>query len=119
MVKFESNSGPQTEVLLKEDAAYNTFSEEDLKYLKEIEAKVGTKDVLIDFDHRSLEWLLSQYHPHIENIVNSFELVGHIAHMNLRGEDMLAAKYTIGAIVLEVRQFCVFSQNISLTKASK
>lgn len=100
---MEDRSPPESLIILREEVTPDTFSQEELDLIKKCNAVTCTYPVFIGFDHRPVEWLLAQYLPHIPNIVNSFETVGHIAHMNLRGEEMIQAKYTIGAIVLEVR----------------
>lgn len=105
LLKLEDESGPYSIILLLPEAATHVFSDEDRELFKETGAELVSHDLFLGFDNRTLEWLLQHYLPHIDNIVSSFESIGHIAHMNLRGDDMLAAKYLIGAIVLEVRPF--------------
>lgn len=73
--------------------------------LSDAGAKLTTYDLELGFDNRPVDWLLQRYLPHIDNIIRTFETIGHIAHMNLRGDEMLEAKYLMGAIVLEVRIF--------------
>lgn len=98
---------PESIVILKPNVAKDDLDEADLALINSTGATVETHDVFIGFDNRPVEWLLAQYMPHIENITSSFEHVGHIAHMNLRDE-MLDAKYLIGAIVLLVRLISLF-----------
>lgn len=103
LIKLEDDSGPYSVILLRPDARTDNFSEADLKIIEETGTTIISHDLFLGFDNRTVEWHLQHYLPHIENIISSYEAVGHIAHMNLRGDDMLAAKYLMGAIVLEVR----------------
>lgn len=113
LIKVDADSGPYSIILLQPEARDYPFPPEDLEFLKDSGAEITSHDLFLGFDNRTVEWLLQHYLPHIDNIISSFESVGHIAHMNLRGDEMLAAKYLMGAIVLEVRRFPLHSTDFS------
>jgi len=108
LLKFDDLPEPESLLILDPSVFPGSFSDLDRSILQDTLATVESFGILLDFEHRTVDWLLSYYLPHIPNIVNSFETIGHIAHMNLRGDEMLKAKYTIGAIILEVRPVSVF-----------
>lgn len=110
LIKVDDVPQPYSVILLKHEIAEDSLDDIDVKFIETIGATITSVDLPLRFENRSLEWLLSHYLPHIPNVINSFETVGHIAHMNLRGDDMLEAKHIIGAIVLEVRRILPISR---------
>jgi len=71
----------------------------------------STHDVIIGYDHYTVEQALSKILPQtlLDEIPSSFEVVGSIAHLNLRDE-YLPFKYIIGRVILDKNksiQVCV------------
>eukprot|EP00178_Gracilaria_changii_P013566 TRINITY_DN3829_c0_g3_i1.p1 TRINITY_DN3829_c0_g3~~TRINITY_DN3829_c0_g3_i1.p1 ORF type:complete len:484 (+),score=41.46 TRINITY_DN3829_c0_g3_i1:488-1939(+) len=69
-------------------------------FLKQIESKdIQTREVRIDYSHWSIDAVLKELIPEGVTIPASFESIGHIAHLNLR-EEQLPFKNIIGQVML-------------------
>lgn len=67
--------------------------------------EIVQQTVTIGYEHMSAEEVLKEVVPKELELVTSYEMIGHIAHMNLRDE-ILPYKNVIGQVILEV---CVLS----------
>ncbi|CAN8073628.1 unnamed protein product [Agarophyton chilense] len=70
-------------------------------FLKQIKSHdILSREVQIDYSHWSTEAVLKELIPEDVTIPSSFESIGHIAHLNLR-EDQLPFKQIIGEVMLD------------------
>lgn len=69
----------------------------DLKWIADNGGIISTDDISITYDHYSIHDVLQAVLPveETKDIPSSFEIVGHIAHINLR-EEQLPYKELIG-----------------------
>ena len=81
----------------------NNKEEKDILWIESFPITRGYDDMSVD---EVLRKLLPKDHVH--EIPSSFELVGHIAHVNLR-DDCLPYKYWIGRVILDLNQPCILT----------
>lgn len=87
-------------VLLKpEITSLDTLQQDVQDLIREHAEEVVRHDIRIGADHMSTEEILKMVLPAEVGTVSSFETVGHIAHVNLRDEQ-LPHKYVIGDVIL-------------------
>lgn len=74
----------------------NPISDEDLKWITDNGGRRGDYTVTLEYQHYSAHAVLSAVlPPETKEIPTGFEMVGHIAHLNLRKE-LLPYKAVIG-----------------------
>ncbi|XP_002735219.2 tRNA (guanine(37)-N(1))-methyltransferase-like [Saccoglossus kowalevskii] len=80
----------------------NSFSEETRQILKDnsVEEKLYEYDLEIRYKEWSADEILRSVMPHDIEVISSFSRLGHIAHMNLRDEQMQYKKI-IGQVILD------------------
>lgn len=101
---IEDTSHPSTHriLLLKENLSINDIPENIRSQLKESECEFIENFVVnIDYDTLSIDEALRIIIPEeIENLPSAYEVVGHIAHLNLK-DQYLPYKYQIGQVILD------------------
>lgn len=75
----------------------NEMFDSELEWVSENGGVMATEDLQITYDHYSIHDILQAVLPieETKDIPSSFEIVGHIAHVNLR-EEQLPYKELIG-----------------------
>jgi tRNA (guanine37-N1)-methyltransferase len=75
------------------------------KMLEEDKAEVFMQDIQLQYDSFTLDEALRMVLPQdIQEIPSSFEIIGHIAHLNLR-TPCLPHKHIIGRMIIDVRDY--------------
>lgn len=73
----------------------NEFTEKEQAVIKESNGEFIQHDLNLTYDHYPADQILNAVMPDEIEVTKSFETVGHIAHMNLK-EDQLPYKHIIG-----------------------
>ena len=86
------NYSPQEEkvlLLMPETCQENPVSEEDVQWIASNGGEKGDYTTTLEYHHYSAHAVLSAVlPPEIKEIPTGFEMVGHIAHLNLRSEHL-------------------------------
>eukprot|EP01132_Coremiostelium_polycephalum_P010759 gene10759-13173_t len=100
IIPYESDDQKKV-ILLNEDITQDTDLPNNLQqYIKNNNIEVSNKEVNLDYNNFSYEQVLKRLLPENVTIPFAFERIGHIAHLNLRDEQ-LPFKNLIGQAILD------------------
>ena len=86
-------------LLIPERCRETPVSEEDLQWIADNGGRNGNHKITLEYQHYSVQAVLSAVLPEdTAEIPTGFEMVGHIAHLNLRRE-LLLYKRLIGRLI--------------------
>ena len=94
----DSNLNKNRLILLGKDG--DSLSESEISCIAENDAKIIEHELLLDYSYWQVDEILAAILPDGMQIPSSFETAGHIAHLNLRDEQ-LPYKQIIGQVILD------------------